>query len=65
MNSHNMELEGLKRCLATVKENVRVAALITDRHASIRKHMEMNEKHTTHYYDSWHLIKSKECQLYI
>lgn len=59
MNSHSMELEGLKRTLAKIKEQVPVLALITDRHGSIKKHMEKTEPLVKHYYDSWHLVRSK------
>ena len=59
MNSHAMELEGLKRCLAAVKTKLPVLALITDRHAGIRKYIETTEKNINHYYDSWHLVKCK------
>ena len=59
MNSHAMELEGLKRCLNAVKSKIPILALVTDRHASIRKYMEGAEKNINHYYDSWHLV---ECE---
>lgn len=63
MNSHSMELEGMKRTLEQVKKKLKVLALITDRHGSIRKHIEKAEPTINHYYDPWHVIRSKYIQI--
>jgi hypothetical protein len=55
-----MELDGLKRSLADLKEaGVSVMSLTTDRHPHIESHMRKNET-TPHYFDTWHVVKSKE-----
>ena len=57
MNSYQTELEGLKRCLASMKEQLPILAIITDRHAQIRVHLQKSEPHIKHFYDCWHLVK--------
>ena len=59
MNSHNMELEGLKRSLENVKKQLPVLALITDRHASIKNYIAKSEPTIRHHYDGWHVVRSK------
>ena len=41
------------------KQGLTITALISDRHASIAKHMRTVLKNITHYFDLWHLKKSK------
>ena len=55
-----MELEGLKRCLATARrDGITIASLTTDRHPSVQKHMRLFEKEIDHFYDIWHMSKCK------
>ena len=54
-----MELEGLKRALATVKsQEVTIKTLITDRHAGVKKYIRENEKDIAHRFDCWHMATS-------
>ncbi|KAL9951461.1 hypothetical protein ACROYT_G044124 [Oculina patagonica] len=58
-NPYHMELEGLKRGLAVVKNaEVTVATLITDRHSGVKKYMRINEEQIDHRFDCWHLSTS-------
>lgn len=53
-----MELEGLKRCLAVIKNaDVTIKTLITDRHSGIKKYIRENEE-IDHRFDCWHLSTS-------
>ena len=61
-----MELEGLKRGLANLKQNgIKASTLIKDRHLSIRKHMREHEKETDHRVDVWHTSKGIFIALHI
>lgn len=54
-----MELEGLKRGLAVIKDaDVTIKTLITDRHSGIKKYMRENEEAIDHRFDCWHLSTS-------
>ena len=53
-----MELEGLKRGLAVIKNtNVAIKTLITDRHSGIKKFIRENEE-IDQRFDCWHLTTS-------
>ncbi|KAG0444969.1 hypothetical protein HPB47_008542 [Ixodes persulcatus] len=64
MASVNMEKEGLIKLLEFFKEKrIHVKSLGTDRHPAIRKHMEVHEPGTAHYFDIWHISKSVKKKL--
>lgn len=55
-----MEKEGLQRVLDFLQhENMTVDILVTDRHRQINKWLRENYPSITHYYDVWHVAKSK------
>ena len=59
--SYYMEKEGLHRVLQFLnQENVNIGALVTDRHRQINKWLNDNHPSIVHYYDTWHVAKSKE-----
>jgi len=65
-NSYHMELEGLKRGLAFLKErNISISSLVTDRHAGIKKYLRENEGDIDHRFDCWHLSKSMFIYLHL
>ena len=54
-----MELEGLKRCQADLKDSgVVVEELTTDRHTQIDKYVKDN-RDIRHTFDIWHIAKSE------
>jgi hypothetical protein len=58
-----MEYMAFQRCMDYVKkEEILLDSLITDRHGSIAKHMREHLKNVKHYFDLWHLRKSKNIQ---
>ncbi|CAN7945635.1 unnamed protein product, partial [Ixodes hexagonus] len=58
--SGHMEKEGLLRSLAfTMDKQLTVQSLATDRHRSIGKHMREKEPGILHFFDVWHVSKSK------
>ena len=61
-----MELEGFKRSMLFLDENeLKVDTMITDMHGGIQKHIritnnsKMKKKKIKHFYDTWHVAKSK------
>jgi hypothetical protein len=55
-----MELEGLKRAISTVQDGgVKLSDITTDRHVQVRKYLRENEKEINHWFDTWHVAKSK------
>ena len=55
-----MEYLAFQRSMSHIKqENIKLDCLVTDRRASIPKHMKENEKSVNYYFDLWHLRKSK------
>jgi hypothetical protein len=55
-----MEYLAFQHSMARLKqEQIKLDSLVTDRHSSITKHMRENEKSVKHYFDLWHLRKSK------
>jgi hypothetical protein len=59
-SSPAMEFLSFKSCMAYFKkQGLTITTFISDRHASIAKHMRTVLKNITHYFDIWHLKKSK------
>ncbi|XP_033729533.1 uncharacterized protein LOC117318682 [Pecten maximus] len=57
-NSCHMELEGLKRCLHSLRDsNVDITDLTTDRHIMVKSHMKKEEPDINHWFDVWHVAK--------
>lgn len=55
-----MEYEGFQRCMTYLLGcGVVIGTFISDRHASIAKHMREKLKGITHYFDLWHIKKRK------
>ena len=55
-----MEFIGFKSCMSYLMEQgLNIKTFISDRHASIAKFMRTTLKKITHYFDVWHLKKSK------
>ena len=55
-----MEFEGFKRCLDFILNGGMImSTLISDRHISIAKYMREEKKNIRHFFDLWHLKKSK------
>ena len=55
-----MEYIGFQRCMAFLAScGLVISTLISDRHVSIAKHMWEKVQHIVHYFDLWHLNKSK------
>jgi GH18 family chitinase len=63
-SSQATELEGLKRCRQQLSDvRLEVHALTTDRHRSVKAYVRDHWGEVTHYYDSWHIGKSKQIKL--
>ncbi|KAG0444200.1 hypothetical protein HPB47_014056 [Ixodes persulcatus] len=61
MASVNMEKKGLLKQLEFFKEKgIKIRSLVTDRHPATRKHMETHEPGIDHFFDIWHISKSKQ-----
>ncbi|KAK3107901.1 hypothetical protein FSP39_024743 [Pinctada imbricata] len=57
-NSYNMELEGLKRCMALLdSEGIDVSDLVTDRHSQVKAYMKEEHININHWFDVWHVAK--------
>ena len=55
-----MEKEGLIRAVKFLEnKGHKIGTLITDRHVQIQKYVRENMPETIHYYDPWHVVKSK------
>ena len=55
-----MELEGLKRGIAKLKElELEMRSLVTDRHIGIANYMKSAQPDIDHYFDCWHVAKCK------
>lgn len=39
---------------------IKIRSLVTDRHPATRKHMETHEPGISHFFDIWHISKSKQ-----
>jgi len=57
--STHMELEGLKRGIAFLKNHVNIKEVVTDRHPSIKKYMRTEQEDKSHLFDVWHVAKGK------
>ena len=51
-----MEPEGFRRCRKELEESI-----TTDRNRSIAKYVREQMPDTAHYFDVWHIAKSKSC----
>lgn len=52
-----MELAGLKRAMAFLKDHVNIKTLVTDRHSMVKKYMKDCHTEKNHYFDVWHIAK--------
>ncbi|KAH3866267.1 hypothetical protein DPMN_029327 [Dreissena polymorpha] len=51
-----MELEGLKRGIAALREQgIQIKEIVTDRHMQIQKWLKDNHPEIKHLYDVWHV----------
>ena len=59
-SSQGMELLAFQQCMSyLLKQGITLDSLITDRHSSIAKYIREQFTKVTHYFDLWHLRKSK------
>lgn len=60
-NSQRMELEGLKRAIVEVTDDLgcNIDCIVTDRHPSIRKFLKTEKEEIKHYFDAWHIGKGE------
>ncbi|KAH7941404.1 hypothetical protein HPB49_013371 [Dermacentor silvarum] len=57
-SSTHMELEGLKRALASLDESgVNVTEVVTDRHPQVRRYFKSDRPEMDHLFDAWHVYK--------
>ena len=58
-SSYHMELEGLQQMIQVFDRfQVKVKALVTDRHRQIQAWLRKNWHAVKHYFDCWHIAKS-------
>ena len=56
-----MELEGLKRALAMLKEgDIDVSHLVTDRHNQVKYYMSRDKRNIIHMLNVWHVAEGIE-----
>ena len=61
-----MELLGFRKSMQYLTDSqLDISTFISDRHTSIAKCMRENYNGITHYYDLWHLAKSKMFLLFV
>ena len=59
-SSPAMEFLAFKQCMEfLIAYGLTIATFISDRHVSIASHMKTVLSHIVHYFDIWHLKKSK------
>ena len=59
-NSTGMEYHGFQQCMQfLLGVGMSIGVLITDRHTSIAKHMRERLPNIKHYFDLWHIQKSR------
>ena len=60
-STNAMEVEGFKRCLTEVlaRRKISVESIVTDRHMSVRKLLREKYPKIDHWFDIWHVAKSK------
>lgn len=59
-SSNAIEYAAFQRCMDFLLGNgLPISTFVSDRHASITKHMREELTNITHYFDIWHLKKSK------
>lgn len=57
-SSYHMEKEGFVRSMDLIKsKGLKIAELVTDRHAQIVKYAREEMPNTKHYFDVWHVAK--------
>ncbi|XP_064643195.1 uncharacterized protein LOC135497319 isoform X1 [Lineus longissimus] len=58
-NSYWMELEGLKRSMALLvtEKKLAIAEMVTDRHSQIKKYLRDKWPGVQHWFDCWHIAK--------
>lgn len=57
-----MEPEGFRRCRKELEDKgARLKSITTDRNRSIAKYVREQMPDTAHYFDVWHIAKSKSC----
>lgn len=55
-----MEYVGFTRCMdSAFKNGLDITTFVSDRHPTIAKHMREKLGSVTHYFDLWHLTKSR------
>lgn len=55
-----MEFYGFKTCMKSLLDNgLNIGWLVTDRHTSIAKFMREEYSNIKHFFDLWHIKKSK------
>lgn len=65
-NSPAMELMGFQSCMDfLIGYGLLITAFVSDRHVSIAAYMRKSLTNITHYFDIWHLKKSKHNLLFI
>lgn len=53
-----MEVEGLKRCLKSLKDDgIGLQSLTTDGHPHVESYMKKEQVSVAHYFDAWHVVK--------
>ncbi|KAH7986783.1 hypothetical protein HPB49_025756 [Dermacentor silvarum] len=63
-SSTHMELEGLKRALASLDESgVNVTEAVTDRHPQVRRYFKSERPEVDHLFDAWHVCKGLDKKL--
>ncbi|XP_064630855.1 uncharacterized protein LOC135497260 isoform X2 [Lineus longissimus] len=61
-NSYWMELEGLKRSMALLvtEKKLAIAEIVTDRHSQIKKYLRDKWPGVQHWFDCWHIAKGSK-----
>ena len=59
-SSQAMECAAFKKAMAFLSQSgIEIKTFISDRHTSIAKYMREDLSHIKHYFDLWHIKKSK------
>ncbi|XP_064632070.1 uncharacterized protein LOC135490670 isoform X2 [Lineus longissimus] len=61
-NSYWMDLEGLKRSMALLvtEKKLAIAEMVTDRHSQIKKYLRDKWPGVQHWFDCWHIAKGSK-----
>lgn len=54
-----MEKEGLHRVIQSLKQDLSICVIVTDRHKQINRWLRECHAEIKHYYDVWHVAKGK------